>query len=36
MGAGGEMLTAPNGGTWRLAVTDATKTDWQPRIQWGQ
>lgn len=36
MGAGGEMLTAPNGGTWRLAVTDATKTDWQPRIQWGE
>jgi hypothetical protein len=36
MGAGGDMLTAPNGGTWRLAVTDATKTDWQPRIQWGQ
>lgn len=36
MGAGGDMLTAPNGGTWRLAVTDATSTEWQPRIQWGE
>lgn len=34
MGAGGDMLTAPNGGTWRLAVTDTSKDDWQPRIQW--
>lgn len=36
MGAGGDMLTAPNGGTWRLAVTDISTTEWQPRIQWGE
>ena len=30
------LLTAPNGGTWRLAVTHVESTDWQPRIQWGE
>lgn len=33
MGAGGTMLTAPNGGTWRLAVTDPTSSLWQPRLE---
>lgn len=34
MGAGGDMLSAPNGGTWRLTVTNKESTEWQPQIDW--
>lgn len=32
--SGAGLLPAPNGGSWRLAVTDSTTDTWQPTIQY--